>query len=43
MISSLHIENYRCFEKFDAQDLGRVNLIVGDNNSGKTSLLEAVY
>jgi recombinational DNA repair ATPase RecF len=43
MISSLHIEGYRGFEDFEMNDLGRINLLVGTNNSGKTSVLEAIY
>lgn len=43
MISSLKIEGYRCFEHFEMSGLGRVNLLVGKNNSGKTSVLEAIY
>ena len=43
MINSLHIEGYRCFEQFDMVGLGRINLLVGTNNSGKTSVLEALY
>ncbi|MBN1286752.1 MAG: AAA family ATPase [Anaerolineae bacterium] len=43
MIEDLTIENYRLFRKFEIDGLARVNLIVGDNNSGKSSLLEAVY
>lgn len=42
MIRTLTIENFRCFEQFKLHDLGRVNLLVGSNNSGKTSVLEAV-
>jgi predicted ATPase len=42
MISSLHVEGYRGFQYFDMSDLGRVNLLVGNNSSGKTSLLEAL-
>ena len=42
MINSLEITNFRCFERFEARDLARVNLLVGMNNSGKTSLLEAI-
>ena len=42
MIRTLTIENFRCFEQFELHDLGRVNLLVGGNNSGKTSVLEAV-
>jgi recombinational DNA repair ATPase RecF len=43
MISSLQIEGYRGFDTFEMDGLGRVNLLVGTNNSGKTSVLEAVY
>ena len=42
MLKSLKIENFRCFPSFEMQDFGRLNLIVGTNNSGKTSILEAV-
>ena len=42
MLKTLTFENYRCFQRFDLQNLGRVNLIVGTNNAGKTSVLEAV-
>jgi len=43
MISTLTIEGFRCFERLEMGGLGRVNLIVGKNNSGKTSVLEALY
>ena len=43
MLRDLTIQNYRYFKDFQIEDLARVNLIVGMNNSGKTSLLEAVY
>ena len=43
MIRSLSLENYRGFHHFELRGLGRVNLIVGTNNSGKTSVLEAVH
>jgi AAA15 family ATPase/GTPase len=42
MLKSLKIENFRCFQTFELQKLGRVNLLVGNNNSGKTSILEAI-
>jgi AAA15 family ATPase/GTPase len=42
MLKSLKIENYRCFPSFELDKLGRINLLVGKNNSGKTSILEAV-
>jgi energy-coupling factor transporter ATP-binding protein EcfA2 len=42
MIRSVTLDNYRGFRQFELHDLGRVNLIVGTNNAGKTSVLEAV-
>ncbi|VXD23614.1 conserved hypothetical protein [Planktothrix serta PCC 8927] len=42
MLKSLKIENFRCFSTFELQQLGRINLLVGTNNSGKTSILEAI-
>ncbi len=42
MLKSLKIENFRCFPSFEMQNLSRLNLIVGTNNSGKTSILESV-
>lgn len=43
MIHSLEIKNFRCFESIEASDLGRINVVVGDNHSGKTAFLEALY
>lgn len=43
MLRDLTIKNYRMFKDFTIERLARVNLIVGANNSGKTSFLEAVY
>jgi AAA15 family ATPase/GTPase len=42
MIKSIEIENFRCFHKTAAKGFGRVNLIGGKNNAGKTALLEAL-
>lgn len=42
MLKALRIENFRCFQTFELQQLGQLNLLVGTNNSGKTSILEAV-
>jgi hypothetical protein len=38
----LHISGYRGFEVVDLSQLGQVNIFVGNNNSGKTSLLEVI-
>lgn len=43
MITSLKITGYRGFESFEMTSLGRINLLVGTNNSGKTSILEAIH
>ncbi|MCC9017970.1 AAA family ATPase [Flavobacterium lipolyticum] len=36
------IENFKKFDSLEIQDIGQFNLIVGDNNVGKTCLLEAL-
>ena len=43
MYTSFRVKNFRCFRDLQLNDLGRVNLIAGRNNSGKTALLEAIY
>lgn len=43
MIKSLKIKNFRGFESLELKNLTKVNLIVGDNASGKTALLEALF
>lgn len=42
MITDIKITNFRGIGDLALKGLKRVNLIVGDNNSGKTSLLEAI-
>ena len=42
MLNSLEIKNFRILEDFKVSKLGRVNLIVGKNNLGKSSVLEAL-
>jgi hypothetical protein len=41
MLTSLEIKGFRTFGHLRIDDLARVNLFVGSNNSGKTSVLEA--
>jgi len=43
VLDSLEIKNFRAFKHLQIENLGRVNLIVGKNNVGKTSLLEALW
>lgn len=42
MIKDIHIQNYRGIKDLKIKDFKRINLLVGDNNSGKTSVLEAL-
>jgi hypothetical protein len=41
MLATLEIRGFRTFNHLRIDDLARVNLFVGANNSGKTSVLEA--
>ena len=41
--SAVHVERYRGIDGLTLDAPGRVNLVVGLNNTGKTSLLEAIY
>lgn len=43
MLRGLVVDNFRAFEHFELGGLGRINLLVGTNNCGKTSALEAIY
>ena len=42
MYSSIRISGYRGLDSFKMDGLGRVNLLVGTNNCGKTSILECI-
>ena len=43
MLSKLHIGNFRSFKPLEIDRLGKINIVSGQNNSGKTSLLEAIF
>lgn len=43
MIESININGFRCFQKSKISGFKTVNLIGGQNNCGKTALLEALY
>jgi hypothetical protein len=42
MIDSLHIAGFKLFRDLTLPKLGRMNLFVGENNTGKSCLLEAI-
>lgn len=43
MLSSIHIQGFKGFKDTRIEPIRKVNLILGGQNVGKTSLLEAVY
>lgn len=43
MLRDLRITNFRGLREFAMSGLGQVNLLVGANNCGKTSVLEAIH
>ena len=42
MLRRIHIENFRAYKQFDCEFAEGVNLVIGDNGTGKTSLLAAI-
>jgi AAA domain, putative AbiEii toxin, Type IV TA system len=43
MLSSIKIQNFRCFKNLEQGGLKRFNFVVGDGGSGKTALLESIF
>ncbi|MCC7293555.1 MAG: AAA family ATPase [Phycisphaerales bacterium] len=43
MLKSISITGFKCFDRFAIDDLAQVNLIGGENNVGKSALLEAIF
>jgi len=43
MYRSFKVSNFRCFGELTLSGIERVNLIAGENNIGKTALLEALF
>lgn len=43
MLKDLRIRNFRALEEFEIGDLAPINILTGNNNSGKTTLLEALF
>ena len=41
-IKKVNIENYKCFKSFTLDFNDGVNIIVGDNEAGKSTILEAI-
>ena len=43
MFTRFHVRNFRAFDDLTVERLSRINLFTGQNNSGKTTLLEAAF
>ncbi len=43
MIHGIEIRNFRCYKHLQIEDVARINVIVGDNGSGKSALLESIF
>ncbi len=43
MIESVKLQNFRSFQEVSIPDCRLINVVVGDNGSGKTALLEAIF
>ncbi len=41
-LTYFQVENFKCFDRIELNDIGLINIITGDNNVGKSSLLEAL-
>ena len=43
MLNSIRIKGFRKYKDFALEGFGNINFILGDNNVGKTSILESVF
>lgn len=42
-LNTINIQNFRSISTLKVEDLGQINVFTGENNCGKTTLLEAVF
>lgn len=43
ILQSIRIKGFRKYEDFELDGFNSINFILGDNNIGKTSILEAIF
>lgn len=41
-LKNIYIKNFRCFDEFSSDPIQDLNIFVGDNNVGKSSIFEAI-
>jgi len=42
-LKSLNIQNFRGFDNIEMSGFSKINVLLGENNSGKTSVLESIF
>jgi len=42
-LDSLKIQNFRGFNNLEMKDFSKINILLGENNGGKTSVLESIF
>jgi AAA15 family ATPase/GTPase len=42
-LESLKIQNFRAFDYLEMNNFSKINVLLGENNSGKTSVLESIF
>jgi AAA15 family ATPase/GTPase len=42
-LESLKIQNFRAFDYLEINNFSKINVLLGENNSGKTSVLESIF
>jgi AAA15 family ATPase/GTPase len=42
-LESLKIQNFRAFDNLEMNNFSKINVLLGENNSGKTSVLESIF
>jgi AAA15 family ATPase/GTPase len=42
-LESIKIQNFRGFDNLEINNFSKINVLLGENNSGKTSILESVF
>lgn len=43
LLKNIKIKNFRGFDNLEVSDLNQINLFIGNNNSGKSAILEAIF
>jgi predicted ATPase len=42
-VTTLKLENYRAFESMEPIELENINVLIGRNNAGKSSIVRALH